>query len=74
MWPQLSFLRVGVAERRVRDGGPSCSALGLDPTNPVAFVDDHCVLDTDIAKRGLASLNDHGATFAELADVIEYAF
>lgn len=59
---------------RARDGGPTCSAIGLDPTNPVAFVDDHGVLDTDIAKRGLATLNDDGATFAELADVIEYAF
>lgn len=63
---------------RARDGGANCSAfglfVGLDPTNPVAFVEKYCVIDTDYTKRVLASLNDHGATFAELADVIEYAF
>lgn len=61
-------------DNRAYDGNANGSALVLDPTNPVAFVDQHSVLDTDIAKRGLATLNDHGATFAELADVIEYAF
>lgn len=59
---------------RARDGDANGSAIELDPTNPVAFVGEHGVIDTDSAKRGLASLNDHGATFAELADVIEYAF
>lgn len=66
--------RLVYAGDRAYDGNANGSALGLDSTNPVAFVEKHCVLDTDIAKRNLASLNDHGATFAELADVIEYAF
>ena len=61
-------------DSRARDGGPTCTALGLDPTNPMAFVDDHRVVQIGDTMTSLAELNDHGATFAELADVIEYAF
>ena len=51
----------------------SASSLVLSTDNPVNFL-MHFRARMDGAERTLADLNDRGASFAEIADIIEYAF
>lgn len=49
------------------------SSLVLSTDNPVYFLTNFIARMDDVPCT-LADLNDRGATFAELADIIEYAF
>jgi len=50
------------------------STLCLASDNPVRFVDDHRVARYGDISCCLSALNDRGATFEEIANIIEYAF
>lgn len=51
----------------------SASALILSRDNPVYFL-TYFIASMDGAECTLADLNDRGTSFAEIADIIEYAF
>ncbi len=51
--------------------GNNCVELGHD--NPVNFVNYYAAIQQLGTNYSLASLNDRGATFEEIANIIEYA-